>query len=68
MVLVQKNCFFLLIFFLGFTESSEIEFVMISESSFAGLEPFKNDQFEDLENDPIYEQVSGFEPLRNIFK
>ena len=41
---------------------------MISESSFAGLEPFKNDQIEELENDPIYEKVNGFEPLRNIFK
>ena len=41
---------------------------MISESSFAGLEPFKNDQIEDLENDPIYEQVNGFEPLRKTFK
>ena len=54
--------------FQGIIESHEIEFIMISESSFAGLEPFKNDQIEELENDPIYEKVNGFEPLRNIFK
>ena len=54
--------------FLGFTESNEIEFILLSETSFTGLETFKNDQLGDLENDPIYEEVNGFEPLRNIFK
>ena len=41
---------------------------MISETSFTELELYQQDHFEDLENDPIYEEVNGFEPLRNMFK
>ena len=50
--------------FLGFPESNNIELIMISETSFTGLELSEKDHFED--HDPIYEEVSGFEPLRNI--
>ena len=63
----QFKRIYIFIIFLGFTESNQIAFIMISESSFAGLELYKQDQF-DLENEPTYEQVSGFEPLRNVFK
>ena len=52
--------------FSGTTQSNDIEFIMISEASFTGLELFQKIHSQD--NDPIYEEVSGFEPLRNIFK
>ena len=39
---------------------------MISNTSFTGLELTKKENL--VDHDPIYEDVSGFEPLRNISK
>ena len=39
---------------------------MISDTSFIGLELLKNDVLKD--NDQVYDEVTGFEPLRKTFK
>ena len=39
---------------------------MISDTSFIGLELLKNDVLKD--HDQVYDEVTGFEPLRKTFK
>ena len=53
---------------LGLEKNKKIEFMMLSQSIFQNLEPMPNAADELNYDDQVYEDVDGYEPLRQILK